>query len=161
MSSYVPVQVLWFVQVAYGWRLFKHHRKNMYMWPTHQMRSKCRTGHIYIYYLGNRKYAKNMYLLEKPGFSKQIRFLINLAPKAHLGSLDIICILWLPKPMRHAASPWLGSPYLLSFGELRVGAGATSAHYPACNLHLSLPATLMFLWRLYQQSHLSGSKSSN
>ena len=137
--------------------------KNMYMWPTHQMRSKCRTGHIYIYiyYLGNRKYAKKMYLLEKPGFSKQIRFLINLAPKAHLGSLDIICILWLPKPMRHAASPWLGSPYLLSFGELRVGAGATSAHYPACNLHLSLPATLMFLWRLYQQSHLSGSKSSN
>ena len=60
---------------------------------------------IYIYYLGNRKYAKKMYLLEKPGFSKQIRFLINLAPKAHLGSLDIICILWLPKPMRHAASP--------------------------------------------------------
>jgi hypothetical protein len=56
-------------------------------------------------YLGNRKYAKKMYLLEKPGFSKQIRFLINLAPKAHLGSLDIICILWLPKPMRHAASP--------------------------------------------------------
>ena len=56
-------------------------------------------------YLGNRKYAKKMYLLEKTGFSKQIRFLIKLAPKAHLGSLDIICILWLPKSMRHAASP--------------------------------------------------------
>ena len=51
------------------------------------------------------KVCKKMYLLEKTGFSKQIRFLIKLAPKAHLGSLDIICILWLPKSMRHAASP--------------------------------------------------------